>query len=296
MISPRAKALFDQYRLLAETPQAFDLAAIRAVCEGAEEGTGIPSGVQFDRDALAGVPVIRCTPPSISARFTVIYLHGGAHCLMSAQTHARMAGHLALACGAVVLVPDYRLAPEHPFPAGLSDALTVVRAHNGPVALVGDSSGGGLTMGCLLTLRGTPQQPFCAVLMSPWLDLTMGLPSIQGNSKLDLMLRAGNLHEFAKLYLGDTPSNHPVASPLHADLNDLPTVLVQAAEHDILCDDALEFSARLKAAGGQVNCQLWPEMQHSFQFFAGRIPEADAAILDAGEFIAANAPPLRRGN
>lgn len=296
MISPRAKALFDQYRLMAAAPQAFDLQAIRAVCEGAEEGTGIPADVQFDRDSVAGVPVIRCTPPKISARFTVIYLHGGAHCLMSAQTHARMAGHLALACGAEVLVPDYRLAPEHPFPAGLNDALAVVRAQNGAVALVGDSSGGGLTAGCLLTLRGTPQQPFCGVLMSPWLDLTLGLPSIEGNGKLDLMLRAENLRAFAGLYLGDTPSNHPVASPLHADLHDLPPLLVQAAEHDILCDDALEFAAKLKAVGGAVECQLWPEMQHSFQFFAGRIPEADAAILHAGEFIAANAPLLRRGN
>lgn len=295
MISPRAKALFDQYRLLAETPQAFDLHAIRAVCEGAEESTGIPACVQFDHDSVAGVGVIRCTPPKVSARFTVVYLHGGAHCLMSAQTHARMAGHLALACGGVVLVPDYRLAPEHPFPAGLNDALAVVRAQTGPVALVGDSSGGGLTAGCLLILRGTPQQPFCGVLMSPWLDLTMSLPSIEGNGKRDLMLRAENLRAFAKLYLGNTPSNHPVASPLHADLHDLPPLLVQAAEHDILCDDALEFGERLKAAGGVVTCQLWPEMQHSFQFFAGKIPEADAAILDAAKFIAAHAP-LSRGN
>ena len=294
MISPRAKALFDQYRLLAENPQPFDLAAIRASCEGAEEATGIPKGVRFTAERIGGVSAIRCIPPSDLADFTVVYLHGGAHCLMSAQTHSRMAGHLALACGAEVLVPDYALAPEHPFPQSLNEALAVIRAASRPLALVGDSSGGGLAAASLLTLRGD-RQPFCAVLMSPWLDLTLTLPSITQNATKDLMLRAANLRAFAALYLAGRPATDPLASPLHADLHGLPPILLQAAEDDLLRDDALTFAERLRQASSPVEVHLYPQMQHSFQFFAGRIPEADAALKDAARFIAAHVPPASRG-
>lgn len=294
MISPRAKALFDQYRLMAENPQPFDLAAIRASCVGAEEATGLPQGVMFTTDRIGGVPTIRCLPPGDPAPFTVIYLHGGAHCLMSAQTHSRMAGHLALVCGAEVLVPEYALAPEHPFPLGLNDALAVIGAMPGRVAVVGDSSGGGLAAASLLALRG-PKQPFCAVLMSPWLDLTLTLPSITQNATKDLMLRAANLRAFAALYLAGAPATDPLASPLHADLHDLPPILLQAAEDDLLRDDALTFAERLRQASNPVQVQLYPQMQHSFQFFAGRIPEADTALKDAARFIAAHVPPASRG-
>ena len=294
MISPRAKALFDQYRLLAAAPQNFDLAAIRASCEGAEQQTTIPAGVHFAEETLAGVELIRCTPPKFTSAYRVIYLHGGAHCLMSAKTHARMCGHLALACGAEVLVPDYRLAPENAFPEGLNDALAVISAQGIPTALAGDSSGGGLAAACLLSLLGDKAQPFCAVLMSPWLDLTLSLPSVTENAVKDLMLREGNLRQFAALYLAGNPAITPLASPLHANLGSLPPILLQAAEDDLLRDDALLFAEKLRQAGNAATLELYPQMQHSFQFFAGRIPEADAALKAAAQFIAAHEPLASR--
>lgn len=287
MISPEAQALFDEFLAFSLEQEPFELEAERASCIGMEERTGVPAGVRYQNDIVAGVPVITCIPPKETADFTAVFLHGGAFCLMSAQTHSRMAGHLALAMGARVVVPDYRLAPEHPFPAGLNDALAVVRAQPGPVAVLGDSAGGTLTAGCLLSLRGTPQQPFSGVMMSPCLDLTYSLPSIRENAGKDLILDAERMHYFTEIYMAGQPATTPLASPHFADVSGLPPVLVQAAGHDLLRDDALVFVERVQKSGGTAVLQFYPEMQHSFQFYAGRMPEADAAIKAAADFILA---------
>jgi monoterpene epsilon-lactone hydrolase len=210
---------------------------------------------------------------------TLLHLHGGGYVIGSAFGYRAFAGALALAAGTGVLVPDYRLAPEHPFPAAIEDAVSAYRwmldrdVKPDQVTVSGDSSGGGLAVSLLLALdqRGLPQ-PGGAMLMCPWVDLALTLPHDE------LSRRA------AAAYLGDHPADDPVASPLGANLSGLAPLLIQAATGDDRLADARALTERAKAHGVDARLELYSVDAHMFHIFWSFLPEAAEALQAAGRF------------
>jgi epsilon-lactone hydrolase len=212
----------------------------------------------------------------------LLHLHGGGYLLGSAFGYRPLAGALALASDAGVLVPDYRLAPEHPFPAAIEDAVSAYEwmldrgVDAGDVTISGDSSGGGLVVSVLLTLeqRGLPQ-PGGAVLMCPWVDLTLSLEHDAPEIK----------RRWVAAYLGDHPADHPVVSPLTADLGALPPLLIQAATGDDRLADANALTDRAREHGVDARLDLYSVDAHVFHLFWSFLPEAAEALRAAGEFV-----------
>jgi acetyl esterase/lipase len=223
----------------------------------------------------------------------ILYLHGGAFLAGSIRTHRHLAAYLAGAAGVRVVLPNYRLAPEHPFPAALEDALTVYRhlLETGyqarQIALAGDSAGGGLVFSLLLKLArlGLPQ-PACVVAFSPWTDMTMTRPSLRHNARRDMMLPVRRFREVIALHLQGALTTEPLASPVYGEFADPPPAMITASKSEVLRDDAVAMAERLREAGGDVALELWKDMPHGWPIFAGVVPEADSTVIRAGRFIA----------
>ena len=284
-MSPEAEALWADMWTERLERSSFDLAREREAAEGAGDVLPHPVGVSYRVEVVAGLNVLIAEPQRISDPEAIImWIHGGAFTLMSAHTHRHFAGHLAAEMGSVIALPDYSLAPESPFPAALNELANVcgvlAQAEPGqPFILIGDSAGGALAVGVQMRLRefGAPQ-PALTALLCPWLDLTLTNDSISDNAELDAVLDATTLLANVELYLNGIPSDHPPASPIHGDLNGLGPVYLQAAEHDVLVDDAVMFTRKARLHGVDVEIEIAAEVPHCYQFFAGVIPEADMAI------------------
>jgi acetyl esterase/lipase len=223
---------------------------------------------------------------------TLLFLHGGGYFFCTPQTHRGITVTLAKAAEARVFVPDYRLAPEHRFPAAIEDAVAAYRGLLASgiaaerIVIGGDSAGGGLTLATLLSLRdaGDPL-PAAAVLFSPWTDLAATGASITGNDQRDCLFHGSQIARFARLYLGDTPPDHPLASPHYADLAGLPPLFIQASDSEVLMDDSTRLVAKAKSAGVPVEFRLWHGVPHAFQFFARFLPEGRDALRDTAAFM-----------
>jgi len=232
------------------------------------------------------------TGPSSMARAVILYLHGGGYCIGSPATHRPITSVLALRSGLQVHVPDYRLAPEHPHPAALNDAMAVYReliAEPGRrVILGGDSAGGGLALALALSIRdaGLPA-PAALLLLSPWVDLACGGESMRSHAERDPMLSAAGLQRWASAYVGRMPVEHPLCSPLLADLSRLPPLLIQVGTEEVLYDDAERLHDRVEAAGGSVSLQVYPDVWHDFQLHAGVLSEANEALGRLADFARA---------
>jgi len=224
---------------------------------------------------------------------TVLYLHGGGYYFCSPRTHRPITFGLARAARARVFALAYRLAPEHPFPAAVDDAVAAYHAllaagvSPSSIVIAGDSAGGGLALATLVALRdaGTPL-PAGALVFSPWTDLAATGASLVTNDALDVMFCGAAIARAARFYLGNTPADTPLASPLYADLHGLPPLLIHASNTEVLRDDALRFANRAEAAGVEVRLRVWPDTPHAFQIFARWLPEARDALTQAGQFIA----------
>lgn len=238
-----------------------------------------------------GVPAEWITPPN--ATDTVVYwLHGGGYTVGSINTHRDMISRIARASEARAFAIDYRLAPEHPFPAAVDDAVTGYRwllaQGIDPKAVVigGDSAGGGLTFATLITLRdaGDPL-PAAAVTFSPWTDLEGTGESITTRRDADPMIDPAGMPEMSALYHTTTPVRDPRVSPIHADLTGLPPQLIHVGDAEVLLSDATRMADKAKAAGVDTTLEVWDEMIHVFQFFAATLSEGQQAIEMAGEFV-----------
>ena len=278
---------------------AFDLEQIRADLKDLHEVTGVPEGVTFEHEEIAGVACVRARPAAARPDREGIYLHGGAYCLLSAMSHHRLGGHLANAIGADVLLPDYSLAPEAPYPAAIDQCAEVVadRLASGArrVFLMGDSAGGGLTLAVACRLRDQSLPlPTALGLLCPWLDLSLSGEDERTGRIDDPILAVRDLDAFAELYLAGRSATDPGPSPLFADLKDLPPALVQYCEIDLIRSDAVRV-IRKWPEGSPIEQQYFPGMLHSFHIFAGDMPEADEAVAMIGDyaraqFAAAEAP------
>ena len=272
----------------------------RAAMEQVLTSSKPPEGVTIRDANLAGRVAEWIHPDGGRDDAAVLYLHGGGYCLGSIATHRELAARLSVAAGCPVAVIDYRLAPEHPFPAAVDDACAaygeIVAAGTGPerIAIAGDSAGGGLTVATLLALRagGTPL-PAAAVCLSPWVDLTQTAPTYRTMADLDPMVSKEGLDLMAAAYLGGADARAELASPLFADdLGGLPPMLVEVGEHEVLLDDSLRLADGIRAAGGSVTVTVWPELIHVFQAFPGSlVPEADQSIVTIGSFISGHLGP-----
>ena len=221
----------------------------------------------------------------------LLYLHGGGYTIGSPRTHRALTSHLASAARCHVLVPDYRLAPEHPYPAALDDALASYRsmverfgAHR--IALAGDSAGGGLALCTALALReaGLPP-PRALVLISPWTDMSLSGDTIEGLDAVDPMLGRGWLQRAGDAYRGALSATDPRVSPLHAPLENLPPMLVQVGSDEILLSDARRLADKARAAGVEVQLEIEDGYWHDFQIHAGMLDAADAAIARIAAFL-----------
>jgi len=264
-------------------------------------------GVEIEAGTLGGCPGewLHCHRGALPVKpGALLYLHGGAYCIGAPATHRALTTRLARGLGLPVFAPDYRLAPEHPFPAGLEDALAACRALgtlHGPVIVAGDSAGGGLALATVLALRDAGEAPPAALLLfSPWADMRPGATPGQA-PRGEAMLSRAWAEACAAHYLGaQTPAGNPLCSPLTADLRGLPPTLIQAGTDELLHDQALALHAALEAAGVQTRCEIWARRWHVFQLQAGLLRgSADAAIAAALRFaqapLAAAAPPRRSG-
>ncbi|MBE7942467.1 MULTISPECIES: alpha/beta hydrolase fold domain-containing protein [Ramlibacter] len=252
-----------------------------------------PRGARFTPGEVGGVPGEWVEAVSGSARGTLLYLHGGGFVACSPRSHRSVTASLALR-GFRVFVPDYRLAPEHPFPAGLDDCLAAWRGlvalqpeGLAPPAVAGDSAGGNLALALMLALRDAGEPlPAAAGLFSPCTDMTGGSPSILDNAKRDAMFPGEGLQHFASAYLGDGDRAHPLVSPLLADLTGLPPLLVHVGESEALRDDSVRFARKAADAGVEVSLRVWPVVPHVWQLLWA-LPEARASLDVAASFMLA---------
>jgi monoterpene epsilon-lactone hydrolase len=229
--------------------------------------------------------------PGAAGNRTVLYLHGGGYVMGSLDTHRQLAARISRAANARCLSVDYRLAPEHPFPAAVEDATAAYRWLLGidmepsRVVIAGDSAGGGLTVATLLALReaGAPL-PAGAVCLSPWVDLEGIGESATTKADVDPIIDTGLLIEMGRLYLGGADPRTPLAAPLYADLHGLPPLLIQVGTAEALLDDSTRLAERARAAGVDVTLDPWEDMIHVWQFFAEMLPEGQEAIDRIGEF------------
>jgi monoterpene epsilon-lactone hydrolase len=237
---------------------------------------------------LGGVLSRRLIPESAPAGLAVMYLHGGGYVLGSPRTHAGLVSHLARAAGCECFVVDYRLAPEHPAPAALDDAVeawTALTRSHPAVALAGDSAGGGLALATAVAARdrGLPA-PRALALISPWVDLSLSGLSMTTHARRDPMLSRAWLAYAARHYAGAALTD-PRVSPLFAELGGLPPTRIDVGSEEVLLSDAARLERQLRAAGVPVQRQVWDGLWHDFQLQAGLLPEADRCILGLGTFL-----------
>lgn len=270
-------------------PEA-DIEAMRANMEAMTAGFALAPDTTCEDDVADGVPVTWVTTPGADADRVVLYLHGGGYVLGSRATHRSLASRLAAASGARVLLVEYRLAPEAPFPAGLDDALAAWNwlcargIEPARAAIAGDSAGGGLTLALLQRIRETgAAMPGCAVCLSPWADLEGQGESAVPGAVDDPMVTVEGLLEMGRLYAGDAMAD-PAASPIHADYTAFPPLLIQVGTREVLLSDARGVAEKARAAGVDVTLEEEEGLIHVWQAFPG-VPEADAAVARIGRYL-----------
>ena len=231
-------------------------------------------------------------PAAHAPAATVLYCHGGGYYFCSPRTHRSIVFGLATRADAQVFSLDYRLAPEHRYPAALDDALAAYRSliamDTAPESIViaGDSAGGGLALATLVALRdaGDPL-PAGGLLFSPWTDLAAAGASIRGNDSVDPMFCGAAIARAAQVYLGGSPAADPYASPVYADLHGLPPLFMMAGSMEVLLDDSQRVADNARAAGVNCEFEVWKEMPHVWPMFAPFIPEASRALEHAAAFV-----------
>ena len=250
----------------------------------------LPRGTTVTEQTLGGVAAevvsVRAPGPQPVPQPTVVHFHGGGYCIGSARTIRGWAAHLSAQAGCRVVLPQYRLAPEHPYPAGLQDALAVMAALEGPVVLSGDSAGGGLALALVLSMRDQGQgMPAGCILLSPWLDLGRDRRGDPGLVRRDVLLTPDWLDACAHAYAAPEAWADPSVSPLLAAHSGLPPLLIQAGTSELLAPDAELLAASASAAGTEVTYTRWPRMWHDFMLQPGLLAAADSALAQAAWFV-----------
>lgn len=254
----------------------------------------VAEDIRYEAVDAGGVAAEWIAAPNSVDERVLMFLHGGGYIVCSVSTHRDMIARLARAAGIRALGVDYRLAPEHPFPAAVEDATAAYRwlissgVDPESMVIAGDSAGGGLTLATLVALRdaGDPM-PAAAVCMSPWVDLEGLGESMTTKADVDPFVSREQLQFMAQQYLGDRDRRTPLAAPLYADLQGLPPLLIQTGSSETLLDDSTRLAERARAAGVEVTLDIWEDMIHGWQICASFLPEAQQSIDTIGKFIRA---------
>lgn len=251
----------------------------------------VAEGCTVDAVEFAGCKGERLTPAAGGGNGVLLYLHGGGHVFGSARSHRHMVSRIAEAANMIAYLPDHRLAPENPYPAGLDDAHAfhaAVRALHPSARFVigGESAGGNLAAALVLRLAAEKAAlPDAVYLLSPWLDMTQSGASMDLLGGSDLMISRRSLDDCAAYYAGTHDRSDPLLSPLFGDLADFPPLLIQASSDEVLLSDSLRFAERTALAGGEVELQIWPEMVHAWPLFHPAIGVASDTMARAGRWI-----------
>jgi len=251
----------------------------------------LPRRITVTEQTIAGLraEVVSCRAPG--SHLTVIHFHGGGYCLGSARMARSWAAQLSARTGCRVVLPEYRLAPEHPYPAALQDARAVMSAlsglgADGPVVVSGDSAGGGLALALVLSMRDEGQEPPAgAILLSPWLDLGRDRRAVPDLVRRDVLLSPDWLDACARAYADPASWADHLVSPLRATHSGLPPLLIQAGTEELLAPDAELLAASASAAGAEVTYTRWPRMWHDFALQPGLLTAADSALAQASWFV-----------
>jgi epsilon-lactone hydrolase len=250
-----------------------------------------PAGTRTEPIDAAGINAFHIVVPQSRTDRCVLYFHGGGYVVGSASLYRDFLWRIAAATRACVLYFDYRLAPEHPFPAAVDDSLRAYhwladRFDHRRIAFVGDSAGGGLALAAVHKLRDEGfALPGAVVALSPWTDLALTGPSLQANAVADPMMNVSGLPSLVDHYLAGADPRHPYASPLYGDPSGLPPTLIQVGSDEILRDAAVRMAEKLTAAGCVTEIEVWPRMPHTWQLYARFIPEGRDAIARIGAFL-----------
>jgi acetyl esterase/lipase len=260
-----------------------------------EVGSVWPAAEDIERERveIGGMPAEWSIAPASDASRMLLYFHGGGYCSGSILSHRRLVTEAGRAAKARTLAIEYRLAPEHPFPAALDDALSawnflrksgIAGEH---IAVGGDSAGGGLTVALIGRLRDMGETvPGCAWLISPWTDLTLSGSSLATKDAVDPIIHKPYLAELVEAYLpADMSPRDPRASPLYADLTGLPPTLIQIGACETLLDDSTRFAAAAGTANVAVTLEIWPDMIHAWPMWNAHLEPGRRALANAGEFI-----------
>jgi acetyl esterase/lipase len=282
-------------QILSANPRPAELIERRKRLDALGDQYPLPTDVRLEAVDANGVSGEWTMTPEANPANVILYLHGGGYTTGSLQSHRHMVAQAGREARARTIALDYRLAPEHPFPAAVEDAVAGYRflLSRGfaadRIAVAGDSAGGGLTVALLVSLRdaGLPL-PACAWCSSPWVDLEGAGGSMTAKAAVDPMVQPPYLIELAATYLHGADPRTPLAAPLYADLRGLPPMLIQVGSAETLLDDAVRLAGVAGAADVRVRLEVWPDMIHVWQLFYQQVAAGHRALAEAGAFIRTN--------
>ncbi len=247
---------------------------------------------EISEETLGGVPARKFVPQNAPADKAILYFHGGGYVFGSSLSHRHLIARLAVDAGVTIWGLDYRLAPEHPHPAALEDALSAYRAllesglAGSDIVVAGDSAGGGLAQALILKLRNDDVAlPAGSVLLSPWVDLTISAESYTTRKDSDPMVTHQQISELAALYCEPSRNKSPLVSPLFADMKGFPPLYIQVGDHEVLLDDSRQLLAKAQADGVSAALDIYPELFHVFQYYWPMLTQGRDALAKAADEI-----------
>ena len=288
------KELDQLIELIRSMPQReeMDIAQMRMDMENTAQMQSIPEGVVCTPVDAGGIPAEWIVPEDTLKDSTILYFHGGGYVMGSIISHRALVARIAEASKSRALLIDYRLAPEHPFPAAVEDATSayhwLLDENVSPkkIVIAGDSAGGGLTVSTMINLKEKDiPLPAAGVCISPWTDLAMTGETLSTKAEIDPIANAEGAGQMAKLYLGNEDPKSPLASPLYGDLSGLSPMLIQVGTAEVLLDDSDRLAKKAKQAGVDVTYNQWPDMIHVWHAFSDFLPEGKEAIRAIGKYI-----------
>jgi epsilon-lactone hydrolase len=278
--------------LIASRPRATEIAQRRRDIDARGQQFGLPNDVTSEKISAGGVPAEWTITTGADRGSAILYLHGGGYVIGSLDSHRHLVAEVGRASAARTLAIDYRMAPEHPFPAAVQDALAAYRflldsgIRPGRICIAGDSAGGGLVVAAMLAIREAElPQPGCGWCISPWVDLTCAGASMLDNAARDPTVQKAGVLEMAETYLAGADPRSPHASPIFGDLRGLPPLLIQVGSVETLLDDALALARVAGLADVHADLQVWPEMIHVWHLFHPMLAAGRRAIAAGGTFV-----------
>jgi len=287
-----SESLRDLGPVLTGENKTVSLAEIRARYSKMLAQNPAPAGITFEDVVIGGVPGQLATPKVLRTDAVVVYIHGGAYIVGEPNGYHGIGGNLAQMLGAKVFLPDYRLAPEHPFPAPIDDTLRFYKGllDDGypakKIVFAGESAGGAMTVTVMVAARNSGLAlPAGGVAISPWANLEHTGISMTNRETIDLLNTKGGLVFLARVFLQDALPNHPMASPVFADVTGLPPIMVQMGEAELMLTDGMRLATHLAENRVRMTLEVWPHMFHAWHFVANLQPEAQQALESAALFL-----------